>query len=68
MGPGDSGYVSKINETIKINVLEGRVVKIGYTPYVQVPIAYQVSDILCSRQFGRVTKVVTQVFLVVFLV
>lgn len=61
VGPGDSGYMGKINETIKINGLEGRVVKVGYTPYVQVPIAYQVSDIfVLPSVWEGLPKVVTQ--------
>jgi len=47
VGPGDSSYLEKLNENIKLKKLEDRVVKVGYTPYPLVPIAYQVSDIFC---------------------
>lgn len=47
VGPGDSIYMEKINENIKSKGLEDRVFKVGYTPYPQVPIAYQVSDVFC---------------------
>jgi glycosyltransferase involved in cell wall biosynthesis len=47
VGSGDSTYIEKINENIKIKGLEERVMKIGYTPYPEVPIAYQVSDVFC---------------------
>lgn len=47
VGPGDSVYMEKMNENIKSKKVEDRVVKVGYTPYPQVPIAYQVSDVFC---------------------
>ncbi len=47
VGPGDSDYLNKIDEIIKNNKLEERVVKVGYTPYPEAPIAYQVSDLFC---------------------
>jgi len=45
VGSGSIDYTSKIDDVIKVNGLAGRVVKVGYTPYPQTPIAYQVSDI-----------------------
>ena len=47
VGPGDPVYIEKLNEIIKAKKLEDRVIKVGYTPYPQVPIAYQVSDVFC---------------------
>lgn len=47
VGPGDPTYIEKVNENIKLKGLDERVIKIGYTPYPQVPIAYQVSDVFC---------------------
>lgn len=47
VGAGDSTYIEKINENIKAKKLEERVMKVGYTPYPQVPIAYQISDVFC---------------------
>lgn len=44
-GSGDDVYVARLNEIIKNNGLGERVIRIGYTPYPQTPIAYQVSDI-----------------------
>ena len=45
VGSGGIDYVSKIDDMIKTNGLVDRVVKVGYTPYPQAPIAYQISDI-----------------------
>jgi glycosyltransferase involved in cell wall biosynthesis len=47
VGSGDPVYIEKLNEIIKARKLEDRVIKVGYTPYPQVPIAYQVSDVFC---------------------
>lgn len=44
-GTGDPSYLERINEIIKTKGLGGRVINTGYTPYPQVPIAYQVSDL-----------------------
>ena len=54
VGPGDPEYLTRINEIIETNHLDGRVTKIGYTPYPQIPIAFQVADIfvLPSRAEG----------------
>ena len=45
VGSGDSAYLEKISENIKAKKLEERIIRVGYTPYPLVPIAYQVSDI-----------------------
>ncbi|MFC1722068.1 glycosyltransferase family 4 protein [Patescibacteria group bacterium] len=45
MGSGDEEYMDKINATIVTKHLKERVIKIGYTPYPQVPIAYQAADL-----------------------
>jgi glycosyltransferase involved in cell wall biosynthesis len=47
VGSGDPVYLEKIEENIKAKKLEDRITKVGYTPYPQVPIAYQVSDVFC---------------------
>lgn len=45
VGPGDNEYMTKLNTSIKETGVIDRVVKVGYTPYPQTPIAYQISDI-----------------------
>jgi glycosyltransferase involved in cell wall biosynthesis len=47
VGSSDPVYAEKIEEDIKAKNLGDRVIKVGYTPYPQVPIAYQVSDVFC---------------------
>jgi glycosyltransferase involved in cell wall biosynthesis len=44
-GTGDASYAEKMNEVIKSKKLEDRIIKTGYVPYPQVPIAYQISDV-----------------------
>ncbi len=44
-GSGDDSYMEKLNEQIKEKGLESRVMRTGYTPYPQVPITYQISDV-----------------------
>ena len=61
VGPGDTEYLKKINETIENNHLKGRVTKVGYTPYPQLPIAFQVADIfVLPSSFEGLPKVVMQ--------
>lgn len=61
VGSGDSGYVTKINTAIKENGLEGRVTKVGYTPYPLTPIAYQISDVfVLPSSWEGLPKVVMQ--------
>lgn len=45
MGSGDADYMDKISENILAKHLKDRVIWIDYTPYPQVPIAYQAADI-----------------------
>ena len=47
MGTGDPEYQERINEIIAKKHLSERIVRIGYTPYPQVPIAYQAADLFC---------------------
>lgn len=45
MGTGDAEYVDRIDSLIHNADLGERVIKIGYTPYPQVPIAYQSANL-----------------------
>jgi glycosyltransferase involved in cell wall biosynthesis len=45
VGPADPVYLQKLNAFVHIKALDNRVIKVGLTPYVQVPIAYQVADV-----------------------
>ncbi len=61
VGSGNSTYTGKINEVIKMGGLESRVTKIGYTPYPETPIAYQISDIfVLPSSWEGLPKVVMQ--------
>ena len=61
VGPIDTNYVAKLDDTIKVNGLAERVIKVGYTPYPQTPIAYQVSDIfVLPSAWEGLPKAVTQ--------
>ena len=61
VGSGDIAYAGKINEAIAISGLANRVIKVGYTPYPQTPIAYQVSDIfVLPSSWEGLPKVVMQ--------
>lgn len=61
VGSGDIGYAGKINEMIATSGLSSRVIKVGYTPYPQTPIAYQVSDIfVLPSSWEGMPKVVMQ--------
>ncbi len=61
VGPGDPEYLLKIDDIIQKNNLKNRVVKAGYTPYPQVSIAFQVSDIfVLPSSFEGLPKVVIQ--------
>lgn len=46
VGPADPSYEERLNEIIKNYKLHDRVIRIGYTPYPEVPIAIQASDLL----------------------
>ena len=61
VGSGDTSYMSKINEAISLNGVANRVVKVGYTPYPQTPIAYQISNIfVLPSSWEGLPKVVMQ--------
>lgn len=45
MGTGDAAYLEKLNEIMEANNLKDRVIRIGYTPYPEIPIALQASDV-----------------------
>lgn len=61
VGPGDLDYIERIEESIKNLKLVNRVIRIGYTPYPQVPIAFQASDIfVLPSTWEGVPKVVLQ--------
>ena len=61
VGSGDVDYISKINESIKEKNLMSRVTQVGYTPYPQTPISYQISDIfVLPSSWEGVPKVVMQ--------
>ncbi|MBW6441659.1 glycosyltransferase family 4 protein [Patescibacteria group bacterium] len=61
VGSGDSTYMGKISETIKISGLSDRVIATGYTPYPETPIAYQVSDLfVLPSSWEGLPKVVMQ--------
>lgn len=45
VGTGEGEYMNTINKIIVDNKISDRVIQIGYTPYPQIPIAYQVSDL-----------------------
>lgn len=60
-GPGDPTYIEKLHELIKTLGLKDRVILVGYAPYPEVPIAYQVSDIfVLPSSFEGTPKVVMQ--------
>lgn len=60
-GPGDPAYMARLDELTKGYGLKERVIKLGYTPYPQVPIAYQIADIFClPSSFEGLPKVVMQ--------
>ena len=46
IGPGDSEYLTEIDDAIANNNLQGRVIRGGYMPYPQMPIALQADDVL----------------------
>jgi len=45
VGPGDSAYMQKVEDRIVDLKLARRVIRSGYTPYPQVPIAFQAADL-----------------------
>jgi glycosyltransferase involved in cell wall biosynthesis len=61
VGSGDPTYLGRINENIKMSGLDDRVIKVGYNPYPQNPIAYQISDIfVLPSSWEGLPKVVMQ--------
>ena len=61
VGPGDPEYILRIDGIIQKDKLKNRVIKAGYTPYPQVSIAFQVSDIfVLPSSFEGLPKVVIQ--------
>jgi glycosyltransferase involved in cell wall biosynthesis len=61
VGPSDPVYNQKLNELVSLHKLEDRVVRVGYTPYPQVPIAFQAADLfVLPSQWEGLPKVVMQ--------
>ena len=61
MGSGETEYMDRINKTITDNKLKDRVIMVGYTPYPQIPIAYQAADVfVLPSNFEGLPKVVTE--------
>jgi len=61
VGPWDSSYSEKVNEIIAKKHLDHRIVKVGYTPYPQVPIAFHAADLLVTpSSWEGLPKVVMQ--------
>ena len=59
--PSDEDYEAKISEIINVNHLGDRIVRVGYTPYPQVPIAFQAADIfVLPSSWEGFPKVVVQ--------
>lgn len=61
MGEGEADYEDQIDKAIVENKLKHRVIRIGYTPYPQVPIAYQTADVfVLPSSFEGLPKVVME--------
>jgi len=62
LGPeGKKDYELKLSDIIEKNHLESRIVRVGYTPYPEVPIAFQASDIfVLPSSFEGFPKVVLE--------
>ncbi len=61
VGPGDIEYLRKIEDTIKVNNLESRVIRAGYTPYPISPISFQSADLfVLPSSYEGFPKVVMQ--------
>ncbi len=61
IGPGNVDYLSDIDQLIRNNQLNTRVIRGGYTPYPQAPIALQAADIfVLPSEFEGTPKVVME--------
>lgn len=61
LGTSDPSYMERLNEMILKYRLEGRVIKMGYTPYPHIPVAVQASDILVlPSSYEGMPKVATE--------
>lgn len=61
MGPGNEDYIDRIEKIILEKKLSKRVIKIGYTPYLEVPIAFQAADLfILPSSWEGLPKVVMQ--------
>jgi glycosyltransferase involved in cell wall biosynthesis len=61
VGPGDPAYLDHLDVVIKENNLKGRIVRVGYTPYPEVQVAFQAADLfVLPSAFEGLPKVVMQ--------
>jgi glycosyltransferase involved in cell wall biosynthesis len=61
VGPSETTYQQKLHETQKKFNVEDRIVRVGYTPYPQNPIAYQVANIfVLPSEWEGMPKVIMQ--------
>ncbi len=61
VGSGDNAYIEKLDEQVAELKLQNRVVRVGYTPYPQTPIAFQAADVfVLPSSFEGLPKVVMQ--------
>ncbi|EKD99754.1 MAG: glycosyl transferase group 1 [uncultured bacterium] len=61
VGPGDVLYLQKITDSIEVSKLKDRVIRVGYTPYKEIPVAFQAANIfVLPSGFEGFPKVVTQ--------
>ncbi len=61
LGTSDASYMEKLNEIIIKNHLEHRILKMGYTPYPQIPVAIQAANIvILPSSYEGMPKVVTE--------
>ncbi len=61
VGPGDPKYLQQLSDFIAQKNLKDRVIRVGYTPYPQQPIAYQAADVfVLPSSFEGLPKVVME--------
>lgn len=61
VGPGDPDYLQRLTDLITKHHLQNRVIRVGYTPYLEQPISYQASDIfVLPSSFEGFPKVVME--------